>query len=799
MADKDDGAGSRGRARTQPIRRRIALLLLVPLVSLVALWGFAANLTLEAALQRFDYDAVYEDVGVPASLVIATVQQERATAAAALVDPGAGAQRYRQIRPRTDAAVGAFRKTAFSDAARSATDGKVIAGHIAGLDKSFNELGALRAQVDAGEVRPLEVIEGYSRITETTMRLLSTMAGIDDGDAFRQTVAMTNAYWSMDYMLRQDALVSTLPRNGRMNAASRTAFARWAGSGNQLFGVAQTGLGGELATLFGQLAASTEYTAYRTLEEKIAATGSAAGLAQWRPTIDALTPKWAKASTTAGETLRGEIQPAGERIVLQLVLAGGVGLLAVALSILLSLLFARTLVSELLALQRAAQELAHERLPRVVARLRRGESVDVGAEAPAMAGGRTREIARVAEAFSTVQRTAVDTAVGEAELRKGINRVFINLSWRSQSLLHRQLRLLDSMERRASSSEELADLFRLDHLTTRMRRHAEGLVILSGSPTVRAWDHPVAAEDLVRAALAEVEDYTRVEVTANSPAAIAGNVVADVIHLLAELIENAATFSPPATEVTVRAESVANGLAIDIVDRGIGLQPDQLAELNQRLSHAAEFDLADTDRLGLFVVSRLAARHGIRVSLQSSPYGGTTAIVLVPNALVVVDGDRAQDAVPPRRSMAVAAGTSRPARIDRPALPVPGPPSYTPASAAAAPLPAPVHNGDGPWAGEGPWSRDAETGEFEPESSELTGLLPRRVRQQNLAPQLRAKSEAPQAVPAPQEDPDAFEEPTPELSRDLMSSLQSGWLRGREPGDDGDGTDLEPSDERGPR
>jgi hypothetical protein len=447
-----------------------------------------------------------------------------------------------------------------------------------------------------------------------------------------------------------------------------------------------------------------------------------------------------------------------------------------------------------------------------------------------MVTGRTREIARVAEAFGTVQRTAVDTAVGEAELRKGINRVFINLSWRSQSLLHRQLRLLDSMERRASSSEELADLFRLDHLTTRMRRHAEGLVILSGSPTVRSWDRPVEAEDLLRAALAEVEDYTRVEVTVNSTAAIAGTVVADVIHLLAELIENAATFSPPATEVSLRAETVANGMAIDIVDRGIGLQPDQLVELNQRLSHAAEFDLADTDRLGLFVVARLAARHGIKVSLQSSPYGGTTAIVLVPNALVVVDaerepGRRGQEVlVPGQQPAALGAVPGRPIRLDRPSLPslpplpvpppmagppmagppmagpptagppVAGPPTYTP----AAPLPAPLPNGEGPWAGEGPWSRDTDTGEFEaePESSELTGRLPRRVRQQNLAPQLRATAEARKAAPAPQEDVDDFEEPTPELSRDLMSSLQSGWLRGREPGDDEDGADLDPRDER---
>ncbi|MFB4314123.1 nitrate- and nitrite sensing domain-containing protein [Actinomadura sp. 21ATH] len=807
MADKGElsehppHSGSRRPPRSQPIRRRLTLLLLIPLTSLVALWGVAANLTLSAAIQRSDYDTVYDAVGQPVNLALAMVQQERAAAALAISDEAAGAERYRQIRARTDGALADFRRKALTPEVRELTGGSLIGTQTGSLSRSFDGIGPLRSQVDSGTVNALEAVDGYSRITETALQTLSTMANIDDGEAFRHTVALTNAYWSRDYMMRQDALITSLPRSGRMSAAAQSAFARWAGSGNQLFAVAQAGLAGDLARHIRGLARSEEYARYRSLEERITGTGSAAGVAaDWRATIDALSPRWLEASTRAANELNDQIGPAGRRIMLQLGLAGGVGLLAVALSILLSLTFARRLTTELLALQRAAQSLAHERLPRVVARLRRGESVDIAAEAPPMEPSRIREIERVAEAFGTVQRTAVDTAVGEAELRKGVNRVFINLSWRSQSLLHRQLRLLDAMERRAGSAEELADLFKLDHLTTRMRRHAEGLVILSGSPTVRAWDHPVEAEDLIRAALAEVEDYTRVEVTANTTAAVTGTVVADVIHLLAELIENAATFSPPSTEVTVRADSVANGLAIDVVDRGIGLQPDQLSELNRRLSHAAEFDLADTDRLGLFVVSRLAARHGIKVSLQSSPYGGTTAIVLVPNTLVVVAGDRdpRSRTTPVPRQPVAAAGPSDtvPPPAPLPAAPPPAPPVPPPA-------------GQGPWAGEGPWSRDVRTGEFAAESSEITGRLPKRVRQQSLAPQLRERPAPPGAAAAVPREFDEFgdlddpdDEPTPELSRDLMSSLQSGWARGRGPDDDdhdGDGAELEPHDERGER
>ncbi|WP_433236590.1 hypothetical protein [Actinomadura nitritigenes] len=174
------------------------------------------------------------------------------------------------------------------------------------------------------------------------------------------------------------------------------------------------------------------------------------------------------------------MEPIERGIMFRFYLAGGAGLLAVAVSIAVSLAFARRLAAELCSLQRTAQEPARDRLPRVVARLRRGERIDVTVEAPPPVTGRTREIALVAEAFEAVQRTAVRTAVGEAELRASISKVFVNLSWRSRSLLHRQLRLLDEMERRAASAEELDELFRLDHLTTGMRRHAEGLVILAG-------------------------------------------------------------------------------------------------------------------------------------------------------------------------------------------------------------------------------------------------------------------------------------------------------------------------------
>ena len=288
--------------------------------------------------------------------------------------------------------------------------------------------------------------------------------------------------------------------------------------------------------------------------------------------------------------------------------------------------------------------MAEERLPRVVERLRRGEDVDVLAESPPPAASTIREVSRIAESFATVQAAAVAAAVDQAQLRKGVNQVFLNISMRNQSLLHRQLGMLDSMERRTSDPEALADLFRLDHLTTRMRRHAEGLIILSGSAPGRGWREPVPVVDVLRAAVAEVEDYVRVDVISESDDLVAGSAVSDVIHLIAELVENATVFSPPNTRIEVRADRVGTGLVAEIEDRGLGLAAEELADINRRLASPPEFDLANSDQLGLFVVSRLAARHDIKVSLRRSVYGGTTAIVLLPFGVVV----RAEEAPPVR-------------------------------------------------------------------------------------------------------------------------------------------------------
>ncbi|WP_030172000.1 sensor histidine kinase [Spirillospora albida] len=824
MSEAEQARGSHGKARTRPIRQRIALLLALPLATLIALWAFAMTITLSAALERDDYTTVYEQAGLPALDVTSLVQAERAAAVAVLtMRDTTRATRYQQAIAATDKAVAAFRKTGFAADTTGAMDANVRQ-RLGDLNRSFGVLGVLRAQVNGQRITPVAAIDAYGAVNDGALRMLTTLVSVDDVAVYQQSTALLYSYWSRDFMLREDALISALRPGGRVGVTTRAAFARWAGSREELFKLGNAPVRNDIATILKRVDGSVVYGRYSTLEARFAKEGLVPDQADWRAQMATLSPLWMKSISDANAVLRDKLmQPAIDSIMTRFYIAGVAGLAGVILSIVLSLLFARRIAAELRRLQNSAQHLAHEQLPRVVARLRRGERVDVDAEAPRPATGKTREIASVADAFSAVQRTAVGTAVGESELRASINRVFINLSWRSQSLLHRQLRLLDQMERRASSPEELDDLFRLDHLTTRMRRHAEGLVILSGSPTVRAWDHPVAAEDVVRAAIAEVEDYTRIEVVGVTAAAVSGAVVADVIHLLAELIENAASFSPPTTEVTVRVETVANGLAVEVVDRGVGLHPEELDELNRRVSQSVEFDLVDTDRLGLFVVSRLAARHGIQVKMQPSAYGGTTVIVLIPHKLVVVDEDwhppalEAADAGqggghrlgrPARPALAgPAAGMSAamggaPAYVPQaepsaapaaPAAPVAAPeyvpPTEPPVPAAGPPAPleplAPSRTSGAHTVAGGAHARPEEKEEhIETDTAAADGKLPRRVRQRNLAPQLRDRPAAPAPGGHVDEADDDFDEPSPELSRDLMASLQSGWLRGRDTGTD---------------
>jgi len=431
--------------------------------------------------------------------------------------------------------------------------------------------------------------------------------------------------YALEMGSREAVLVGgALIDRGQMSAAARQQFASSVASRRNLMSVALALLTPDLSAPYASVTSSPQYQTFQNMEDQISGGSGPIPVdpAAWQADSGAFLAGMQKAEIAGGVKLSQMSASLGDRLVLEAGLAGGLGLVAVIASIFLLVWFGRKVRRDLTGLHDSVRGMAEERLPRVVERLRRGDDVDVLAESPPPDTSSIQEISQIAESFATVQAAAVVAAVDQAKLRKRVNQVFLNISMRNQSLLHRQLGMLDSMERRTSEPEALADLFRLDHLTTRMRRHAEGLIILSGSVPGRGWRDPVPVVDVLRAAVAEVENYVRVDVTSESDDLVAGIAVSDVIHLVAELVENATVFSPPNTRIEVRADRVGTGLVAEIEDRGLGLSPGELAGINRRLASSPEFDLAHSDQLGLFVVGQLAARHDIEVSLRRSVYGG---------------------------------------------------------------------------------------------------------------------------------------------------------------------------------
>jgi signal transduction histidine kinase len=313
---------------------------------------------------------------------------------------------------------------------------------------------------------------------------------------------------------------------------------------------------------------------------------------------------------------------------------------AIGVAALATWLVSRSITRPLRALTRQATEMANNRLPHAVLDILDtplGDDVTVPAVDPVQVQTRD-EVADVAEALNTVQDSALDLAVEQAVLRRNIADSFVNLGRRNQNLLGRQLDFITELEHNETDPDTLANLFRLDHLATRMRRNAESLLVLAGIDPPRKWAAPVRITDAIRAALGEVEDYQRVTVRAVEPATILGNAAADLAHMLAELIENSLIFSPPDQTVEIRGRAQPTGYTLAVIDSGLGMPPEELSRANRRLAGAESFTIAPSKYLGHYVAGNLAARHNINVTLHNSPGHGITATINIPPTLLTTDG-----------------------------------------------------------------------------------------------------------------------------------------------------------------
>ncbi|MFE2060826.1 nitrate- and nitrite sensing domain-containing protein [Streptomyces sp. NPDC059467] len=774
----EDSAPARAggwRIRPRTVRAKVVCLLMVPVMSLLALWAYATVTTAQDVSRLRQSQRVDAALRTPVATAVAALQAERAVAARYATDPTAEqAGDLKTLGTRTDQAVAALRLGKGSTVADSEELPAGVAQRLETFVTGAEHLRTLRTAVQNRSARWDEAYGQYTQTIATAFAVDGALTGIQAADMGSDARVLLEFSRAGEALAQEDAVLAGARPNGGLDGERLRLFTGAVETRRVLTDAAVADLPGPQRTAWRDLAAGDDYSALGTAEDKILARApgarglDAAQAATWSTaharvqdgmrTIQADTAR--AVAGRADPFARGLLTPAGAAVVL--------GLLAVAASLVISVRIGRALVVELVSLRNSALEIARRKLPEAMHRLRAGEEIDVRAEAPPGPPAED-ETGQVAEALATVHRAALRAAVERAELASGISGVFVNLARRSQILVHRQLSLLDSMERRSDDPNELSDLFRLDHLTTRMRRHAESLIILSGAAPGRAWRMPVSLTNVVRAAVSEVEDYARVEVRQLPEAAVIGAAVADLTHLLAEIVENAAQFSPPHTRVRVTGEPVGNGYAVEVEDRGLGMGQETLIEANRRIEQSEALDLFDSDRLGLFVVSRLAARHGIKVHLRTSPYGGTTAVVLLPKALLhggpaERSGRPAADTGQvPEREYARVPGAALPeaASVDRPALAVTARPSPHPAPEPPPPGVTALRPHRPPHTSESP---DDD--------------LPRRVRQANLAPQLR-DPRAEEPAPAPRRD-----ERTPELVRDRMAAYRDGWARGggRQPG-----------------
>jgi signal transduction histidine kinase len=626
--------------RHRSIRLRVGVLIAVPVLCLLALYGFVASITLGSAVNQQHATTLKNDLAAVSGFQ-QQVAQERALAVLSLANPTNtqvasefGLQERKTQQALTALGTAMHSPSVMSYAAereQTAISNLITASHsLSGIrsdvaDNAITMRGALAAYdavINAGYPVIDGAIDQQSDVSVVTQAL-----DIVDLDRAAQA---TQAEW--------DLLAGDMAQ-GRFPDADRLVFGTLA---NQR----QTLIDSTVPQLDPQYQALLIANVSPAIDNAMTSTETAVVNTPWRrgapparlAASQAVFLGYARALgtalTKAAAVLESQVQHNANTVILQLILAAGLGLIGTVVSVALSLVIGRGLIRQLRELRESALTLAHEKLPDVITRLRAGDSVDIADYAPSETSS-ANEIDQVQHAFSLVQQSAVRSAIDESRLRRGISDVFRNLAGRSQSLLHRQLTLLDGMERRATEPDELEDLFRIDHLTTRMRRHAEGLIILSGEAPARGWRQPVPLVDVLRAAVAEVEDYTRIRVLCRTNAAVAGHAVADLIHLIAELAENATVFSPPNTPVRIQGDVVGRGLAVEIEDRGLGISAARLEEINTNLDNPPQFDLSGSDRLGLFIAGQLAQRHDIKITLRPSVYGGTTAIVIIPTALVV--------------------------------------------------------------------------------------------------------------------------------------------------------------------
>lgn len=753
------------------IRIRVLAIVLVPSLALLVTGGSVAGYLISEGLSEHSF-AGYSagNVGVLTRFEAAIENERTVSLRAVGGDPQALAALPAQW-DETDAAIAAAGRAV---GALQAINPKVMASTAAGFRVIGAELPRVRQRVRDRQETAAEVDAFYTNIVSGSLPgLLLNALGAPDAVAAVDAITVLDLFPALDLHSREVGLAAGWAERGALSQPERLQVAQLTGAYLNDLQAVDARLSPAEESVYQHLISGSAWRVATAGEDALASYGRlggpAAGWLAAESTVSAgLLRLWIDSDQlSADATVAAANQTLSRSIWL-----GALVLALTAAAFATAVILANRLVGRLRRLRTRTLELADTRLPEIVARLGAGEPVDVESALEQLDYG-SDEIGQVAEAFNAAQRTAVTAAAAEASTRNGISKVFLDIAHRSQLVVHRQLELLDVAEARQSDPEHLELLFQLDHLATRARRNAENLLILGGGQPGRRWRQPAAVEDVVRSAVSETEHFARVDTVRLPDARVTGSVVGDLIHLLAELVDNATAFSPPDAMVSVRGNVVGKGVVVEVEDQGLGIEYAKREQLNETLRNPPGFQQMTASgqrHIGLFVVGQLAQRHSITVSLQDSAYGGVKVIVLIPAWLVESGPDRQPAAARPGRHEQL---PTAPALLGRGVVPRPaggdgadslGPlnggrsaarPDHAPVVAAArenAPSPFPA-----PGAGRG------------------RAPLQRRERLANLAPELRSDSAKAPGQPAPQRPPRS-----PDQARGSMSAFQRGSRLGRD-------------------
>ncbi|GAB3212220.1 sensor histidine kinase [Marinactinospora thermotolerans] len=644
---------TRGQTASTTIRRQLTRIVLVPSISFLALW---ATVTTVGAVQAgaLMLSATDGRMGAEAfGSIVGQLREERRLAQIHLGSPSpASLTALEEQWRRTDEAFTAERDTILLLGERAGGESGEQAEEF--LD-TWEELPRLRSEVAENRVHREAALERYSDLVADAHLVSEVIVmGVGDNGSLTEGVLALQVLRARDEYSQAEALLAGAIAAGGMSYAETAHFTHLTASYRDRLTNARRDMSPSVAARYDSMVKTAPWEEVQRLSRAVVTRDPVKDTAlpfgttaTWNSDIPVTAAQWhttARATDPVlGELTAAQVQISLEqarRSALRGVLLNACGCLSAlaagALAINSALRSSRGLTERLQRLRAETLELSDTRLPDIVSRLQEGRRVDLALEPPPLWHG-ADEIGQVADAFNTAQRTAVAAAVKQAEIREGANRVFLGIAYRNQTLVQRQLRLLDEMEHAESDPETLRRLFRLDHLVTRGRRYADNLIILGGAHSARRWREPLPLVDVLRAAISETEDYERVRLRSAPKMSVQGFAVADVVHLLAELIENATQFSPEGSAVDVNSGLVSSGLTVDVEDRGLGMTHSAYEAINRTLAEAPEFDVMafpDEPRLGLFVVARLAERHGVKVRLCPSPYGGTRAVAVLPARLL---------------------------------------------------------------------------------------------------------------------------------------------------------------------